>query len=155
VPGGEAVGQAVLDHEAHRQGDDALGVVAARGREVGEVGAEVKATGFAAVLGVDDVEVPWAVPPQTADLMENAAAATVPVAAVAALWAGTVAVTTRAAFDQRPGQVLNTGNPFRQVREVFSWRHCLFSGTRDLAREITAKPKKTFKTNPTSLLQSH
>jgi hypothetical protein len=94
VPGSQAVGQAVFDHEAHRQGADAVGVMAAAGREVGEVGAKVQAAGLAAVLGVDDVEVSGAVAPPADEFREDAAAAAVAIATTAALRAGAAAVTT-------------------------------------------------------------
>jgi hypothetical protein len=109
VPGREAVGQAVFDHEPDGQGDDAPGVVAARGRQIGEVGTEVQGAGFTAVFGVGDVENPRAVPPQAADLVEDAPAAAVPVATAAALRASPTPVTAGAGFDQRLGKVLDTG----------------------------------------------
>src|SRR5712692_9830037 len=44
VPAGRTVGQAVLDHQPHRQIDHAMGVVTARWRQVGEVRIKVFAT---------------------------------------------------------------------------------------------------------------
>src|SRR5262249_28123848 len=65
VPTGRAIGQAVLDHEPHRQSADAVGRVTARGGQSSEVSVEVLATcrtggrriGAEQVAGTPGVEV--------------------------------------------------------------------------------------------------
>src|SRR5829696_9091435 len=93
VPGRGPVRQAILGHEADGQGDDALGVMAAGRRQVGEVGAEVDAAGGAAVLGVDDVEVAWAAPARAAEVVEGSLPQGVAVATATAPRTATAAVT--------------------------------------------------------------
>src|SRR5882724_3872917 len=44
VPTRRAVGQAVFDHDAHRQIDHPVGIMTARWRQIREVGAKVRAT---------------------------------------------------------------------------------------------------------------
>jgi len=58
VPTRWAVGQAILDHEPHRQIDHAVGRAAARWREISEVGVEVRATFRTVVLRIGDQESP-------------------------------------------------------------------------------------------------
>jgi hypothetical protein len=99
-------------------------------REVRQVSAEVKATGLATVLRVTDVKVARPVTIRAAEVVEGSAPQGVAIAAPTALRAATPAVTPRAVFDQRPGQVLNTGNAFGAVREIFSGWHSLLSSTR-------------------------
>jgi hypothetical protein len=80
VPAGGAVGQAVFDHQADGAVDDPPGVVAPRWGQVGEVGAEVKVAGLAAMLGVKDVEVQWPVAARAAAVVEEAPSQGVPLA---------------------------------------------------------------------------
>src|SRR5262249_33594909 len=123
VPGGGAEGEPVFDHQAHGQGDDAVGVMAPRGGQVGQVGAEVAVAGLAAVLGGSDVEVPRAGPAPAGDVVEETPAAGVAIATTATARAGAAAVAARAAFDQGPGQVFDTGDPLGAVGDIFSRRH--------------------------------
>jgi len=129
VPRGGAIRQAVFDHQADGQGDDPLGVVAAGGRQVRQVGAEVKATGLATVLRVSDVKVAGPVPVRAAEVVEDAAAHAVAIAAPTAVRAATPTVAPRAASDQRPGQVLNTGDARGAVRDILPWWHSSLSST--------------------------
>jgi hypothetical protein len=130
VPGSRSIRQAVFDHEAHGQADDALGVMAPRGGEVGKVGAEIDAATHAAVLGVNDVQITGAVPAQAAEVMEDTAAQGVAVATTAAARAGTPAVAARAVFDQGRGQVFDTDDPCGAVRDIIAGWHGLLSRAR-------------------------
>jgi hypothetical protein len=84
--------------------------------EVFQAAAEVHRAGLAAVLGVNDVEVAGAVPAQAAEVMKDAAAEGVAVAATPTARAGTAAVTARALLDQGTGQILDTGDALGAVR---------------------------------------
>ena len=88
VPGGRPVRQAVLCHQAHRQADDPVGVVAAGRGQVREVGAEEEAARPAAVLGVSHAQLARPVAAQAADLMQGAVPQAVAWARPAAAWAG-------------------------------------------------------------------
>src|SRR5262249_59572484 len=57
VPARRTVGQAVLDHQPHRQIDHAMGIVTAWGCEIRQVRIEVLATLGAVMLRIDDHEV--------------------------------------------------------------------------------------------------
>jgi hypothetical protein len=59
VPTRWAVGQAVLDHEPHRQIDHTVGVLTARGRQLRQVSLEVLAALRTVVLRIGDDEIPW------------------------------------------------------------------------------------------------
>ena len=57
VPTRRAVGQAVLDHEPHRQIDHAVGVLTARWGQIGEVRVKVLATLRTVMLRIGDHEI--------------------------------------------------------------------------------------------------
>src|SRR5262249_8418259 len=57
VPTRWAVGQAVLDHEPHRQIDHAVGVLTARGRQIRQVSLEVLLTFRTIMLRIPDDEI--------------------------------------------------------------------------------------------------
>jgi hypothetical protein len=57
MPTRRAVGQAILDHDAHRQIDDAVGVMTARWRQIREVEVEVFATFRTVMLRIRDDEI--------------------------------------------------------------------------------------------------
>jgi len=59
VPTRWAVGQAILDHEPHRQIDHAVGVLTARWRQIRQVSLEVLLTFRTVVLRIGDDEIPW------------------------------------------------------------------------------------------------
>jgi hypothetical protein len=127
--------------------------VAAGWGQVRQVGAEVKPTGLATVLGVKDVQFAGPVTVRAAEVVEEAVPPRVAIAAPAAVRAATPTVVPRAVLDQRPGQVLNTGNALGAVWDIFTWWHSSLSSTSGRAVESKAKETKTHKGNPTSLLQ--
>jgi hypothetical protein len=57
VPTRRAVGQAVLDHNPHRQIDHAVGVLTARWRQISEVGVEVLAAFRTVMLRIGNHEI--------------------------------------------------------------------------------------------------
>jgi len=57
VPTRRPVGQAVLDHQSHRQINHAMGVLTAGWRHIGEVGVKVLATLRTVVLRIRDHEI--------------------------------------------------------------------------------------------------
>jgi hypothetical protein len=59
APAGGLIGQAVLDDQADGRLDDATGIVAAGGGQVGHVGVEVLAALRAEVLGIAQADVAW------------------------------------------------------------------------------------------------
>src|SRR5689334_7322856 len=103
APAGGLVGQAVLDDEADRRGDDAPGVVAAGGGQVGGVGVEVLAALRAEVLGVGQDEVAGPPGDQIAEVVEGALEEPVAVGAVAAPRAGASPEVAAALAESRLG----------------------------------------------------
>src|SRR5215472_10561493 len=88
APAGGLVGQAVLDDQADRRGDDAFGVMSAGRGQVGGVGVEVLAAPGAEVLGVGQDEVAGAPGGEIAEVMEGASEDPVTVGAMATVGAG-------------------------------------------------------------------
>jgi hypothetical protein len=131
VPGGNSVWQTVFHYPSDGQREDAPGVMAAGGCEVRKVHVEVNATGLAAMVGVPDLQVKRSVSGQAAEIVEDSAAEGVAIAATATAGAATPTVVPRPMFDPRSGQVLNAGNPFGGVREIFSGWHELLSSIRE------------------------
>jgi hypothetical protein len=120
APAGGLIGQAVLDDEADGRGDDPCGVMAAGVGQVAAVGVEVLAAGGAVVLGVGQDDV--ARPPggEVAEVVEGAPEDAVAVGAVAATRAGPPPEIAAALAGLGLGQILDAGDPFGGVGQVFS-----------------------------------
>jgi hypothetical protein len=118
VPGGRPVGQAVFDDQADGQGDDAVGVVAARWGEVRQIGAEVRPAAGAVVPGIHHAQVTRPVAEEATHIMQDTPADVVAVAPTAAAWAGAAALVARAGHDHGPGQVFDTRDPLSAIRDI-------------------------------------
>jgi hypothetical protein len=68
-PTGGAIRQATFDHHPSGKGDDAIGVVTAGRRQVGEVGGKILPTDRAIVLGIGKMDFMRASRNQVADIM--------------------------------------------------------------------------------------
>src|SRR5262249_59301816 len=123
MPGGRAVGQPVFDHQADRQGNDTLSVVAAGRGEVGAIGAEMAAASDAVVPGVGDAQHTRSVAEQGAEVMQRALPACVAVTGTATARAATAAPVPRAPPDEGRGEVFNARDSLGTVRDVFSGSH--------------------------------
>jgi hypothetical protein len=71
VPTGWAVGQAVLDHQPHRQIDLAVRVVTGRWRQIREVSAKVLATLRTVMLRIRDDKIPRTPEVEMAQVMQR------------------------------------------------------------------------------------
>src|ERR1700736_6117750 len=80
MPARGLVRQAVLDHESHREGDDAMGVVSLGQGVIGAVSVKRLSTMRTAMNGVNQVNVLRASGNQVADVMQDAGAQIVPIA---------------------------------------------------------------------------
>ena len=147
VPGGRPVRHAVLRHQPHRQADDPVGVMAAGRGQVRQVGAAEEATRPAAVLGVSHGQLAWPVAAQAADLVQGAVSQAVAWARPTAARAGAAAVVPRAALRQGCRQVLNTGNAFGRVREIFARSHAQPSRAAILWKAQRSREKSQEKIN--------
>jgi predicted component of type VI protein secretion system len=79
VPTRWAVGQAVLDHEPHRQIDHAVGVLTARWRQIRQVSLEVLLTFRTVVLRIGDDEIPWTPQVEIAQVVQRPLKLLVPI----------------------------------------------------------------------------
>jgi hypothetical protein len=120
VPRGSPVRQAVFDHEAHRQGQDALGAVAARRGPVGHRDTDVKVARGTVVPGVRHLEDLRAIARRTAEVMHRSTSDGVPVARSLAPGAAAAAIVTRPLGLRRRGEVFDAGDPFDTAGEVLS-----------------------------------
>ena len=120
APTGGLIREPVLDDEAECRGDDALGVVAPGGGQVGAVGVEVFAAPRAEVLGVGQVEVAGATGDEVAQVMEGPLEDPVPVGAVATTRTGPAPEVAAAPAEPGLGQVLDAGDALGGVGQVFS-----------------------------------
>src|SRR5262249_946793 len=100
------------------QGEDALGVVAARGRQVRQLDTERALAGGAVVTGVDHLEDTRPVADQTAEVVQGALGNAVAVAGVATARAGPAAMAARPLTEKVLGEVFDTGNAFGAIRDV-------------------------------------
>jgi hypothetical protein len=79
VPTRWAVGQAVLDHEPHRQIDHAVRVLTARWRQIRQVSLEVLLTFRTVGLRIGDDEIPWAPQVEIAQVVQRPLKLLVPI----------------------------------------------------------------------------
>src|SRR3954447_14069198 len=126
VPTGGAEGQSVLDDQADRQADDAMGVVAAGGCEVGGVGVEVLAAPGTEVLRVRQPDVMGPAREEVAEVVEGARELAIAVGAVPAAGTGPSLEVAAASEDLGLGQVLDPSDAFGGVGAIFSgsWHGC-------------------------------
>jgi hypothetical protein len=120
APTGGLIRQSVLDDEADRRGDDALGVVAAGSGQVGAVGVEVLAALRAEVLGVGQDEVAGPPGDEVAEVVEGPLEDAVPVGAVVTSWARPPPVVAAAFAEFGLGQILDASDALGGVGQVFS-----------------------------------
>src|SRR5438876_7364336 len=79
VPTRWAVGQAVLDHEPHRQVHHAVGVLTTGWGEIGEVRVKVLTTLRAVVLRIGDDEIAWTPEVEIAQVVQRPLKLLVPI----------------------------------------------------------------------------
>jgi hypothetical protein len=125
MPTGGAVGEAVLHDQAHRQADNAMGVVGLRNCQVGHIGVEKLATLAAVVLRVGEVNIAGASGKEISQLMERALVRAASASAtLAATRTGSALVDATASHDLGLGQIFHPRDAFRSIRYVLTWsRH--------------------------------
>ena len=120
APAGGLVRESVLDDEADGRGDDASGVVAAGGGQVGAVGVEVPAALRAEVLGGGQDEVTGATGDEIAEVVEGPWKDAVTIGAVAAAGAGPPPEVAAALANPRFWQILDASDAFSGIGQIFS-----------------------------------
>src|SRR3954453_205874 len=118
VPTGGAEGQSVLDDQADRQVDDAMGVVAPGRREVGGIGVEVLAALGTEVLGVRQSDVVGPAREEIAEVVEGALELAIAVGVVPTAGTGPSLEIAAAPEDLGHGQILDPSDAFGGVGAI-------------------------------------
>src|SRR6266511_243971 len=121
VPTRRAVGQAVLDHEPHRQIDHAVRVLTARWRQIGQVRIEVLATLAAVMLRIGDHEFTRTPQVEIAQVVQRPLGLLVPIGYVTTTRTHVPLVIAAVGNHLWRGQVGNRGNPFAGIGSIRTW----------------------------------
>jgi hypothetical protein len=132
VPTRWAIGQAVLDHESHRQINHAVGIVTARWRQLREVGVEVLMTFRTVVLRIGDPQVTGAPGVEIAEIMQRALLALVAIGLMSTTRTGVVCGVATAVKNLWLGESLRACNAFRGIGPVDagSWHTWVLHGNK-------------------------
>jgi hypothetical protein len=120
VPTGGLIGQAVLDDESHRQGDDPMRVMGFGHGVVGHVRVEMFPAMRATMLGVNEVDVAWPTGNQIADVVQNPTAGSAPETRFVTTRTGTMGEIPAAMNNPGFGQIFGSRNAFRDIRQILS-----------------------------------
>ena len=112
VPTCWPVGQAILDHEPHRQVHHAMGVLTTGWCEIGEVRVKVLATLRTVMLRIRDHAIPWTPEVEIAQVVQRPLKLLVPIGGVTTAWTGLPLVSATIGDDLWRWQVCNRGHPF-------------------------------------------
>src|SRR5438128_5358776 len=118
VPTRWAVGQAVLDHEPHRQIDHAVGILTARWGQIRQGSLEVLMTFRTIVLRIGDDEIPWTPAVEISQVVQRPLKLLVPRGGVTTAWAGLPLVIATRGNDLWWWQVCNRGHPFGGIGSI-------------------------------------
>lgn len=118
LPTGISIGLTVFHDDADRQGHHPMGIVSTGRCHIGQVGAEVFATGLAIMLRVRDVQLTRSPRPQVAEIVQRAGEQMVSGCRFAAPWAGTLRLNALFFDDFRLGQVFDAGK--RSIRDILA-----------------------------------
>ena len=121
VPTRWAVGHAVLNHEPHRQIHHAVGILTARGRQIGEVGTKVRATLRTVMLGIGHQQIPRTPYVEIPQIMERPMKLLVPIGRVTTTRTRVPYVVAAVGDDRGLGQVCGCGYPGAGVGSVLTW----------------------------------
>jgi len=121
VPAGDAVGQRVLDDQAHGQPLDPAGVQALGRGEVSQIGGEATVAAATAMPGEGNEEVAGSLGASIGEVVEAACVQCVSASPPATAWAATRGVVAGAPCEPRLGQVFDTSDTFGDVRDILAW----------------------------------
>jgi hypothetical protein len=141
VPTGRAIGQAVLDHEPHRQIDYAVGIVTARWCQIGEVSVEVLATFRTVVLRIGDEQVAGTPGVEVAEIMQRALLALIAIGLVPTTRTGVLYGVATAVKNLWLGEILRACNAFRGIGPIDagSWHTWVLHGNKGGTGTICCK----------------
>src|SRR5215813_191911 len=121
VPTRGSVGQAVFDHQPYRQIHHAVGVLTARGCQIGEVGAKVLATLRTVMLGIGHQQITRTPHVEIPQIVERPLRLLVPIGRVTTTWARLPEVVATVGDDLGLWQVCGGGDPGAWVGAVLTW----------------------------------
>jgi hypothetical protein len=121
VPTGGLVGQAIFGDETDGPLLDTAGIAAVRQSQVGNITGEAAATVEAAMAREGDNQVNGAVGPGIPEVVEGTRAHGKAAGAVATARTRSCRPVATAPFDTRLGQVFDTGDALRDIRDVLTW----------------------------------
>src|SRR5262245_60745256 len=121
VPTRRAVGQAVLDHEPHRQIDHPVGILTARRGQIREVGAKVLATLRTVMLGIGHQQITRTPHSEIPHIMQGPMRLLVPLGQVTTTWARVPDIVATVGDDLGLWQVCGCGDPGAWVGAVLTW----------------------------------
>src|SRR6266478_5411782 len=121
MPTRRAVGQAVFDHDAHRQIDHPVGIMTARRGQVREVGVKVLATLRTIMLRIRDDQITRTPHVEIAQVVQRPMRLLVPVSRVTTAWTRLPDVVSTVRDDLGLWQVCGRRDPFAWVGAVLSW----------------------------------
>src|SRR5712692_6549347 len=121
VPTRRAVGQAVLDHEPHRQIDHAVCVVTAGWRQLSEVGVKVRATLRTVVLRIRDHEITRTPHIEIPQIVQRPMRLLVPIGRVTTTRTRLPRVVATVQDDLGLRQVCERSNTFGRVGAIHPW----------------------------------
>src|SRR4030095_3144982 len=116
-----AVGQTVFDHEADRQIDHPVGILAARRGQIREVGAKVLATLRTVMLGIGHTQIPRTPHIEIAQIMQRPMRLLVPIGRVTTMRARLPEVVATVWDALGLWQVCGGGDPGAWVGAVLTW----------------------------------
>jgi hypothetical protein len=121
VPTRRAVGQAVFDHDPHRQIDDPVGIMTARWRQIREVGAKVLATLRTVMLGIRDDQITWTPQVEIAQVVQRPMRLLVLIGRVSTARTRMPVVVATVWDNLGRRQIGGRRDPFARVGSVLTW----------------------------------
>ena len=118
VPAGGTGGQAIFDHQSHRQIDHPVGVLTARWRQIGEVRVQVRAALRTGVLRIRDHEITRTPPVEIPQVVQRPLGLLVPIGRVTTAWTRLPLVVATLGDGLWRWQVCNRGNPFGGIGSI-------------------------------------
>src|SRR5215831_5211441 len=128
VPTRGPVGQAILDHEPHRQVHHAMGVLTAGWCEIGEVGAKVLTTLRTVMLGIGHQQIPRTPQVEIPQVVQRPLVLLVPIGRVTTTRARLPEVVATVGGDLGLWQVCGGGDPGAWVGAVLSLQSLFIEG---------------------------
>jgi len=121
VPTRGAVGQAVLDHNPHRQIDHAVGVVTARWRQIREIGVEVLAAFRTVMLRIRHHEIPRTPHVEIPEVVQRSLRLLVPIGRVTTARTRVPRLVATVWDDLWLRQLCKRCDPFRGIGSIRTW----------------------------------